>query len=83
LEVVRAGKDPILARNEESGTDRHISELKGLDRRSRFVGPDVNVAAVERREDPWLCCQSADNRATPPRKKKKNRTYQSGGSRCP
>jgi hypothetical protein len=61
LKVVRASNDPVLASHETTGTDGHIGELKRLDRRARFVGPDVHVAAVERREDPWFCCPSAEN----------------------
>jgi hypothetical protein len=91
LKVVRASHDPVLARHEATGTDGHIGELKRLDRRARFVGPDVYVAAVERREDPWLYCPSAENSLNiscsalpcPCPTEEKNRTYQSGESRCP
>jgi hypothetical protein len=59
LKVVRASNNPVLACNKTASTDGHIGEFKGLDGGSRFVRPDVNVAAVKRGKDPWLFAQSA------------------------
>jgi len=54
LKVIAAADDPVLAGNEAAGSYRDIGELEGLDDGLRFVGPDVDVAAVEGGENPWL-----------------------------
>lgn len=51
LEVVGAADNPVLARNKAAGADGHIGQFECLDDGLRFVRPDVDVAAVECRED--------------------------------
>ena len=51
LEVIAAANNPVLARNEAACSYGNIGELKGLNDRLSFVGPDVNVATVEGGED--------------------------------
>jgi hypothetical protein len=51
LEVIAAANNPVLARNEAACSYRNIGKFEGLDNRLRFVGPDVDVAAVEGGED--------------------------------
>ena len=52
LEIVRATDDPILAGNKSACPHGNICELEGLDDGLCFVGPYVDVAAVEGGEDP-------------------------------
>jgi hypothetical protein len=51
LEVIAAGHDPVLARNEATSSYGNVGKFKCLDDRLCFVRPDVNVAAVEGGED--------------------------------
>ncbi len=60
LEVIAATDDPILAGDEAAGAHGDVGELEGLDDALRFVGPDVDVAAVEGGEDPWFCWVEVD-----------------------
>ena len=54
LEIIRPGNDPVLAGHEATSSYWDIGEFKCLDGGACFVGPDVDVPAVERREDPWF-----------------------------
>ena len=51
LEVIAAADDPVLAGDEAAGADGDVGELEGFDDGLGFVGPDVDVAAVERGEN--------------------------------
>ncbi|PIA93759.1 hypothetical protein CB0940_04145 [Cercospora beticola] len=54
LEVIAAAYYPVLSCDEATCSHRHIGQFERLYDRLRFVGPDVDVAAVECGEDPWL-----------------------------
>src|SRR5689334_5073252 len=54
LEVIAAADDPVLAGDEAAGAHGDVRQFEGLDDAAGFEGPDVGVAAVQRREDP--CC---------------------------
>ena len=54
LEVIGTCYYPILPRDEATGAYGYIGELEGLDDGLRYVRPDVDVAAIQGREDPWL-----------------------------
>lgn len=47
IQIIRPADNPVLARNEATGTDRDISELEGLDHLLGLVRPDVDMAAVK------------------------------------
>lgn len=54
LEVITSAHNPVLAGHEATSANGDIGELEGLDDALCFIGPDVDVAAVEGGEDPWL-----------------------------
>jgi hypothetical protein len=54
LKVIGASDDPVLASDEAAGADGYVGYLKGFDSGAGFVGPNVNMARVERGEDPWF-----------------------------
>ena len=58
--VVGPGHDPLLPGNELGAADRQLRGLERLDDRLRVVVEDEGVAAVERREAPWLCRVEVD-----------------------
>lgn len=51
LEVVAAADEPVFARDEAARADGDVGQFEGLDDGLGFVGPDVDVAAVEGGED--------------------------------
>lgn len=54
LEVVRAGNEPVLARNEAYAADGNISDLKCLHKDTRLVVVDVHGAVVQTGQKPWF-----------------------------
>jgi hypothetical protein len=54
LKVIGSSDYPILSGDESSSANRHVRHLKGLDCGSGFIGPDVDVSAIEGGENPWL-----------------------------
>lgn len=51
LEVIAAADDPVLAGDEATCSHGDVGEFEGLDDGLGFVGPDVDMAAVEGGED--------------------------------
>lgn len=51
LEVIAAAYNPVLARNEAASSYGDVGKFECLDDGLGFVGPDVDVAAVEGGED--------------------------------
>ena len=49
-----ADAQPLLARDDTDAADRHVGHLERLDERARLNVPDVHVARVQARDDPWL-----------------------------
>lgn len=53
-QVITSADDPVLARDESARPHRDVRQLERLDGCLCLVAPYVDMAAVERREDPWL-----------------------------
>nr|POF00933.1 phosphatidylglycerol/phosphatidylinositol transfer protein [Quercus suber] len=51
LEVIATAYNPVFPSDEATSANGHIGELEGLDDRLRLVRPDVDMAAVKRREN--------------------------------
>lgn len=54
LEVVRAGHEPVLARDKTHAAYGHLGDLEGLDERAAVAVVDVHGAVVEAGEQPRL-----------------------------
>lgn len=53
-QVITAAHNPVLARDEPTRPHRDVSQLERLDGSLCLVAPYIDMAAVERRENPWL-----------------------------
>lgn len=96
-QIITATDNPVLARNEAASTHGHVCQLERLDSGLCLVAPDVDMAAVEGGEDPWLftpTCQlclgrpygqvcRACLRAESLSARQRMDLPRSGGSRCP